>query len=151
MKAAWPGVSRKVIGLAVVLDAVGADVLRDAAGFARGDARLADGIHERGLAVIDVAHESDDRRAELELFLLRRGRQFRRLDNRFDFVNAAAFLAFFTLKNEAVFLANRSRDVRLDRLVRIGENSISIKSFVIWKDFSPSCVARSFTMIGGLM
>ena len=55
---------------AFVIDAVGADVLRDAAGFARGDARLADRIHERSLAVIDVTHERDDGRAELEFFFL---------------------------------------------------------------------------------
>ena len=49
---------------AFVVDAVSADVLGDAAGFARRDAGLADRIHERGLAVIDVSHESDDRRAQ---------------------------------------------------------------------------------------
>ena len=63
MKAAWPGVSRKVIRVPFVIDRVGADVLGDAAGFARGDAGLADRVHQRGLAVVDVAHESDDRRA----------------------------------------------------------------------------------------
>ena len=63
VKAAWPGVSRKVIFCPFVIDAVGADVLRDSAGFARGDARLANRVHQRSLAVIDVAHESDDRRA----------------------------------------------------------------------------------------
>ena len=40
-----------------------ADVLRDAAGFALGDARLANRVEQRGLAVIDVAHDRDDRRA----------------------------------------------------------------------------------------
>ena len=45
------------------LDGIGADVLRDAARFALGDARLADGVEQRGLAVIDVAHDRDDRRA----------------------------------------------------------------------------------------
>ena len=47
---------------AFVIDGVSADVLGDSAGFARGDARLANRIHQRGLAVIDVAHERDDRR-----------------------------------------------------------------------------------------
>ena len=47
LKAAWPGVSRKVICCEFVLalgmregNGVGADVLGDAAGFARGDVRL---------------------------------------------------------------------------------------------------------------
>ena len=57
--------------MTVVLDGVRADVLRDAARFAGRDARLANRIHERGLAVIDVAHEGDDRRAQLELFRFR--------------------------------------------------------------------------------
>ena len=38
-----------------VLDAVRADMLGDAARFACRDAGLADGVHQRGLAVIDVA------------------------------------------------------------------------------------------------
>ena len=42
---------------------IGADVLRDAAGFALGDARLADRVEQRRLAVIDVAHDRDDRPA----------------------------------------------------------------------------------------
>ena len=45
------------------LDAVGADVLRDAAGFAAGDIRGANGIEQGSLAVIDVAHDGDDRSA----------------------------------------------------------------------------------------
>ena len=47
---------------------VGADVLGDAAGFARGDVGFADGVEQRGLAVIDVAHDGDHGRARnLEL------------------------------------------------------------------------------------
>ena len=45
-------------------DLVGADVLRDAAGFACRDVGRADGIEQRGLSVIDVAHDGDDRRAD---------------------------------------------------------------------------------------
>ena len=44
-------------------DLVGADVLRDAAGLALGDLRLADRVEQRRLAVVDVAHDGDDRRA----------------------------------------------------------------------------------------
>ena len=49
--------------LAVVVDLVGADVLGDAAGLARGDLGLADRVEQRGLAVVDVAHDRHDRRA----------------------------------------------------------------------------------------
>ena len=49
--------------LAVVVDLVGADVLGDAAGLARGDLGLADRVQQRRLAVVDVAHDRDDRRA----------------------------------------------------------------------------------------
>jgi hypothetical protein len=63
VKAAWPGVSRKVIFWPFGLDLIGADVLGDAAGFARHDVGLADRVEQRGLAVVDVAHDGDDRRA----------------------------------------------------------------------------------------
>src|SRR6185436_10701534 len=48
---------------APLLDVIGADVLRDAAGLVRRDVRLADRIEQRRLAVIDVAHDGDDRTA----------------------------------------------------------------------------------------
>src|SRR4051794_18013102 len=47
----------------VVVDLVGADVLGDAARLARGDLGLADRVEQRRLAVVDVAHDRDDRRA----------------------------------------------------------------------------------------
>ena len=43
-------------------DVIRADVLRDAAGFARDDVRLADEVEQRRLAVVDVTHDRDDRR-----------------------------------------------------------------------------------------
>ncbi len=49
------------------VDVVRADVLRDAAGLALGDARLADRVEQRGLAVVDVAHDGDDGRARLDV------------------------------------------------------------------------------------
>ncbi len=39
---------------------VGAHVLRDAAGFALGDAGLANGVEQARLAVVDVTHDGDD-------------------------------------------------------------------------------------------
>jgi hypothetical protein len=64
VNAAWPGVSRKVTG-PLRLDVVGADVLRDAAGLAGRDLASADVVEQRGLAVIDVAHDRDHRRTRL--------------------------------------------------------------------------------------
>ncbi len=46
------------------LDAVGADVLRDAAGFGADHVRVADAVEQRGLAVVDVTHDRHDGRAE---------------------------------------------------------------------------------------
>ena len=47
---------------AVVVDLVGADVLRDPAGLGLDDRALADRVEERRLPVVDVAHDRDDRR-----------------------------------------------------------------------------------------
>ena len=50
-------------------DFIGADVLRDSAGFAACNVGLANGVEQTGFAVIDVAHNGDDRRTRLEAFL----------------------------------------------------------------------------------
>ena len=44
-------------------DVIGADVLRDAAGFTFGDAGLANRVEQCGLAVVDVTHDGYDRGA----------------------------------------------------------------------------------------
>ena len=62
VNASWPGGVEERDLPAVVVDLVGADVLRDPAGFRGGDRRLADRVQERRLAVVDVAHDRDDRR-----------------------------------------------------------------------------------------
>ena len=51
------------------LDVVGADVLGDAARLAGDDVGLADVVEQRGLAVVDVAHDGHDRGARLEPLL----------------------------------------------------------------------------------
>src|SRR6516165_3681290 len=64
------GVARRVEegdGSTRRVDVVGADVLRDAARLAGGDAAPADVVEERRLAVIDVAHHGYDRGARLLL------------------------------------------------------------------------------------
>ena len=69
VNASWPGVSRKVIFWPRIRHGVRADVLGDAARLARGDAGLADVVQQRGLAVVDVAHDGDDRRTGEEILL----------------------------------------------------------------------------------
>ena len=49
------------------LDVIRTDVLRDAAGFAARDARFADVVEQRRLAVVDVTHDRDDRRTRLRV------------------------------------------------------------------------------------
>jgi len=48
--------------MVVVANLVGADVLRDPAGLAGSDLGLTNGVEQRRLAVIDVAHDRDHRR-----------------------------------------------------------------------------------------
>ena len=57
VKASWPGVSRKVMGLPFTVHLIGADVLGDAAGLAGGHVGIADIVQQGGLAVVDVAHD----------------------------------------------------------------------------------------------
>ena len=51
---------------ALQADSIGADMLGDAAGFAGRDIGLAQRVEQRGLAVVDMAHDGDDRRARHE-------------------------------------------------------------------------------------
>jgi hypothetical protein len=53
--------------LSVLFDLVGADVLGDAASLARHHVGVANGIEQRGLAVVDVAHDGDHGRTRLEI------------------------------------------------------------------------------------
>ena len=48
-------------------DLIRADMLSDAAGFARRDLRGTDGVKQRCLAVVDMAHDGHDRRAGQQL------------------------------------------------------------------------------------
>ena len=72
--------------LAIALDAVGADVLGDAARFACRNTGLANGIEKGGFAMVDMAHESNDRGAKLKLVDLGGLGSFGNLDLRFDLV-----------------------------------------------------------------
>ena len=92
------------------IDLVRADRLRDATGFARDDVRVTDGVEQRGLAVVDVTHDGDDRRARLEqrvvfIVVVVTGEQREQLD-----------LLFGTGLDEQHLRAERLRD-QLDHLV----------------------------------
>ncbi len=52
------------------LHVVGADMLGDTAIFRRGDIRLANPVEQRGLSVVDVAHDGDNRRTRGQLHVL---------------------------------------------------------------------------------
>ena len=56
--------------VALPLDLVGTDVLGDATGLAGHDVGRADTVEQQGLAVVDVAHDGDDRRARAQLRLV---------------------------------------------------------------------------------
>ena len=50
-------------GVSLPIDRVGTDTLGDSTRFSGGDLGAADGIEQGGLAVVDMAHEGDDRTA----------------------------------------------------------------------------------------
>ncbi len=84
----------------IVIDAIGPDMLRDPASLPRCHTRLANGVHERRLAVIDMPHERDDGRAGLEFLFLFNNRRRRRDDDLFDFVNSGAFFTALFFENK---------------------------------------------------
>ncbi len=61
---------RAVLALVLDVHLVGTDVLGDAAGLVAHDVRLADRVEQAGLAVVDVTHDGDDRRAGDEVLVL---------------------------------------------------------------------------------
>ena len=103
-------------------DAVGADVLRDAARFARCHAALANRIEKRGLAVVDMAHECDDGRARLKGLFLRFLRFLGNLDLDLLFVVALRSILLLPLENEAVLFTELGDRIELQRLVDIGKD-----------------------------
>src|SRR4029077_20920509 len=119
------GVTRRVDesdSIAFVLDGVGADVLRNSAGFASCDTCFPDRVHQGSFPVIDVPHKSDDWRPGFKFFLL--GRNWRRWSDYdlLDFMNAGAFFASLFFQNKTVTLGDLRRDIGLDRLIDIGKN-----------------------------
>ena len=71
VKAAWPGRVDERDAAVLPDHLVRADVLGDAAGLSGHDVGRADAVEQQGLAVVDVAHDGDDRRTgPLVLFVL---------------------------------------------------------------------------------
>ena len=66
VNASWPGRVDEGDATVAAIDLVRADGLRDATGFARDDVRVPDRVEQRRLAVVDVTHDRDHRRARLE-------------------------------------------------------------------------------------
>ena len=93
--------------LALVADLISPDVLSNAAGFVAGDIGLTDGVEEARLAVVDVAHDGDDRRTGLE--------GFRRVDDFFDF--RRVFRRCFLGNGDAEFIGNEGGRIEIQFLV----------------------------------
>ena len=56
--------------LSIVFHNVGADMLGDSAGLLRRYIRLTDRVQKRGFAVVDMAHNADDRRSGNHILLV---------------------------------------------------------------------------------
>jgi hypothetical protein len=98
---------------------VSSDVLGDATGFTGRDIGFANHVEQRGLAVVDVAHDGDDRGARLELLDLVLLVEFHLFDGGVDSATALALLHF---KPEAVFRAQPLGDDLVDGLVDVGHD-----------------------------
>ena len=101
-------------------DFVSTDMLRNSARLTRGDIGLADGVEEAGLAMIDVAHHRDYRRARHEvsglLFLLRL------------FLNQLLFEGH-DLDDAVEGLRESRRRLDIEGLVNAGENTFIEERF----------------------
>ena len=93
--------------LAFVADLVGTDVLGNAAGFVAGDITLADSVEKARLAVVDVAHDGNDRRTGLK--------RFGRIDDFFDF--RRIFRRDFLGDGDAEFIGDEGRRFVVDFLI----------------------------------
>jgi len=102
-------------------DGVGANVLGNAAGFARGDVGFANHIKQRGLAVVNMTHDGHDRRAQFQVFRTVPDISFDRLGWRVHHTRAA--LAFFDLEPELVFGTKPLRRGFVNGLIDVGENT----------------------------
>ena len=103
--------------MSVALDAVSANMLGDSTGFASGNASFADGIEKRCFAVINMAHERDDRGSRNDFIGFRRLGFFGNLDFLFDLVVPFRGVFLFTFENKSMKFTDLGGYVGLDCLV----------------------------------
>ena len=103
--------------LARKLDLIGRDLLGDAARFARGDVLLANPVHERRLAVVDVTEERNDRRARLQRLRRIFRNQVVRINRLQDRRGRGLVARMLDRHLETVLLRDLRRNGRLDALV----------------------------------
>src|SRR5258706_16428238 len=95
-------------------------LLVDAPGFTRRDVGFADDIQQRGLAMVNMTHDRNDRRTRDQVFDLVFNVEFNLFDWRVD--DSAAPFAFFYFKAIPVIGANSLGDSFVDGLIDGGEN-----------------------------
>ena len=134
------GVTRRIKErnvLTVDIDAVCADVLRDAAGFARGNVCVADGVQNGGLTVVNVAHDNDDRCARHKVCIVV-----------FAVVDDAVFDGdddlFFDLCMELI--GNEYGGIKIDGVVDGSENAVCHK---LLDDFGARCLQAEGKLADG--
>jgi hypothetical protein len=71
--------------------------------------------------VVDVTHESDDRRPRFKFLGFFNDRWRWRDDDLFNLVNAASFFPALFFENESVALSDLRRDIGFDRLIDVRE------------------------------
>ena len=123
-----------------VLDLVGADVLGDAADLAGRDRGLADGIEKRRLAVVDVAHDRDHRRARLEIL----GRVLDSSELRLPSSSAACLILISRGGSSSAPISSTASSVSDWVMVTI--SPIPIMILMIWATGIPSACERSLTL-----
>ena len=104
--------------LALAIDLVSTNMLRDSAGFVRLHMRVADAVEERRLAVVDMAHDRDDWRTELQaLRIVLDFRNLRRIDIRRQLLAGDAELGRDERgRIEVDFLVDRRHDAHHEEL-----------------------------------
>ena len=108
--------------LAISLDAVGADMLRDAAGFTSCNAGLANGIEKRGFSVVYMTHESDNRGAKLKFVDLGWLGGFGNFHLGLDLVMSFGGVLALTLECKSMHITDFSHNICFNRLVQICKN-----------------------------
>src|SRR5258707_7035048 len=109
---------------------ISADMLGNAAGFTGSDVGFANDIEQGGLAMVNMAHDRNDRRARNQVFGLVFDVEFDFLDWRVD--DAAAAFALFHFKAVPVIGADALGNSFVDSLIDGGKN---VETHQIGNDF----------------